>query len=103
MLMLLSSVLKQHKRSLTTCLLLVLAEKLSSLKDVDWNDFLHQACLLLDSTEKNPGTARSKLNLLSYFCTVAGHKEVASQLINSQLVNNKALKESIWSYVALAL
>ncbi|XP_042744966.1 serine/threonine-protein kinase ULK4 isoform X1 [Lagopus leucura] len=61
------------------------AEKLSSLKDVDWNDFLHQACLLLDSTEKNPGTARSKLNLLSYLCTVAGHKEAASRLINSQL------------------
>ncbi|XP_042673471.1 serine/threonine-protein kinase ULK4 isoform X3 [Centrocercus urophasianus] len=61
------------------------AEKLSSLKDVDWNDFLHQACLLLDSTEKNPGAARSKLNLLSYLCTVAGHKEAASRLINSQL------------------
>uniref|UniRef100_A0A8C3LT54 Unc-51 like kinase 4 n=1 Tax=Chrysolophus pictus TaxID=9089 RepID=A0A8C3LT54_CHRPC len=72
------------------------SEKLSSLKDVDWNDFLHQACLLLDSTEKNPGTARSKLNLLSYLCTVTGHKEVANRLINSQLVNNKALKESIW-------
>uniref|UniRef100_A0A8C2SVM3 Unc-51 like kinase 4 n=1 Tax=Coturnix japonica TaxID=93934 RepID=A0A8C2SVM3_COTJA len=61
------------------------AEKLSSLKDVDWSDFLQQACALLDSTEKNPGTARSKLNLLSYLCTVAVHKEVASRLINSQL------------------
>lgn len=96
MLMLFSSILKQHKRSLITCLLLVLAEKLSSLKDLDWNDFLHQACSLLDSTEKNPGTARYKLNLLSYLCAVAVHKEVASRLINSQLVNNKALKEEIW-------
>ncbi|OXB53613.1 hypothetical protein ASZ78_006214, partial [Callipepla squamata] len=71
------------------------AEKLSSLKDVDWNDFLQRACALLDATEKNPGAARSKLNLLYYLCTVAVHKEVASRLINSQLVNNKALKESV--------
>ncbi|XP_010084300.1 PREDICTED: serine/threonine-protein kinase ULK4, partial [Pterocles gutturalis] len=61
------------------------AEKLSSMKDMDWNDFLQQVCSLLDSTEKNIGAARSKLNLLYYLCTVAVHKEVASRLINSQL------------------
>ncbi|XP_032038657.1 serine/threonine-protein kinase ULK4 isoform X3 [Aythya fuligula] len=61
------------------------AEKLSSMKDVDWNDFLQQASSLLDSTEKNAGAARSKLNLLYYLCTVAVHKEVASRLVNSQL------------------
>ncbi|NXI68496.1 ULK4 kinase, partial [Anseranas semipalmata] len=61
------------------------AEKLSSMKDADWNDFLQQASSLLDSTEKNAGAARSKLNLLYYLCTVAVHKEVASRLINSQL------------------
>lgn len=72
--------------------LLWLAEKLSSMKDMDWNDFLQQVSSLLDSTEKNAGAARSKLNLLYYLCTVAVHKEVASRLINSQLVNIKALK-----------
>ncbi|XP_030301233.1 serine/threonine-protein kinase ULK4 [Calypte anna] len=61
------------------------AEKLSSMKDVDWNDFLQRVCLLLDSTEKNTGAARSKLNLLYYLCTVVIHKEVASRLISSQL------------------
>uniref|UniRef100_A0A8B9BZM4 Unc-51 like kinase 4 n=1 Tax=Anser brachyrhynchus TaxID=132585 RepID=A0A8B9BZM4_9AVES len=61
------------------------AEKLSSMKDMDWNDFLQQVSSLLDSTEKNAGAARSKLNLLYYLCTVAVHKEVASRLINSQL------------------
>ncbi|KAM6375889.1 LOW QUALITY PROTEIN: serine/threonine-protein kinase ULK4 [Alca torda] len=61
------------------------AEKLSSLKDTDWNDFLQRVCSLLDSTEKNTGAARSKLNLLYYLCTVAIHKEVASRLISSQL------------------
>uniref|UniRef100_A0A8C3GEP7 Unc-51 like kinase 4 n=1 Tax=Cairina moschata TaxID=8855 RepID=A0A8C3GEP7_CAIMO len=55
------------------------AEKLSSMKDVDWNDFLQQASSLLDSTEKNTGAARSKLNLLYYLCTVAVHKEVATR------------------------
>uniref|UniRef100_A0A8C0IFC1 Unc-51 like kinase 4 n=1 Tax=Bubo bubo TaxID=30461 RepID=A0A8C0IFC1_BUBBB len=72
------------------------AEKLSSMKDMDWNDFLQQICSLLDSTEKNTGAARSKLNLLYYLCTVAVHKEIASRLISSQLVNNKALKQSAW-------
>ncbi|XP_074747646.1 serine/threonine-protein kinase ULK4 isoform X2 [Strix uralensis] len=61
------------------------AEKLSSMKDTDWNDFLQQICSLLDSTEKNTGAARSKLNLLYYLCTVAVHKEIASRLISSQL------------------
>uniref|UniRef100_A0A8C0FDS5 Unc-51 like kinase 4 n=1 Tax=Bubo bubo TaxID=30461 RepID=A0A8C0FDS5_BUBBB len=61
------------------------AEKLSSMKDMDWNDFLQQICSLLDSTEKNTGAARSKLNLLYYLCTVAVHKEIASRLISSQL------------------
>lgn len=65
------------------------------MKDTDWNDFLQRVCSLLDSTEKNTGAARSKLNLLYYLCTVAVHKEVASRLISSQLVN-KALKESTW-------
>ncbi|NXL94418.1 ULK4 kinase, partial [Alectura lathami] len=61
------------------------AEKLSSMEDADWNDFLQQTCLLLGSTEKNTGTPRSKLNLLYYLCTVAVHREVASRMINSQL------------------
>uniref|UniRef100_A0A663DV30 Unc-51 like kinase 4 n=1 Tax=Aquila chrysaetos chrysaetos TaxID=223781 RepID=A0A663DV30_AQUCH len=57
------------------------AEKLSSMKEMDWNDFLQRVCSLLDSTEKNTGAARSKLNLLDYLCTVAVHKENASRLI----------------------
>ncbi|XP_069716068.1 serine/threonine-protein kinase ULK4 isoform X3 [Phaenicophaeus curvirostris] len=61
------------------------AEKLSSMKDMDWNDFLRRICSLLDSTEKNTGSSRSKLNLLHYLCTVAVHREVASRLISSQL------------------
>ncbi|NXP52284.1 ULK4 kinase, partial [Heliornis fulica] len=61
------------------------AEKLASMKDTDWNDFLQRVCSLLDSTEKNTGAARSKLNLLCYLCTVAVCKEVASRLISSQL------------------
>uniref|UniRef100_A0A8C4J008 Unc-51 like kinase 4 n=1 Tax=Dromaius novaehollandiae TaxID=8790 RepID=A0A8C4J008_DRONO len=60
------------------------AEKLLSMKDMDWNDFLQQICSLLDSVEKNTGAARSKLNLLYYLCTVAVHKEVASRLMSSQ-------------------
>ncbi|NXJ78687.1 ULK4 kinase, partial [Trogon melanurus] len=61
------------------------AEKLSSMKDLDWNDFLERVCSLLDSPEKNTGAARSKLNLLYYLCTVATHKEIASRLITSRL------------------
>ncbi|XP_074918628.1 serine/threonine-protein kinase ULK4 [Chelonoidis abingdonii] len=61
------------------------AEKLSSLKEMDWNDFLQQMCSLIDSIEKNTAATRAKLNLLCYLCTVAGHKEVATRLISSQL------------------
>ncbi|NWR71392.1 ULK4 kinase, partial [Centropus unirufus] len=61
------------------------AEKLSSMKDVEWNDVLQRICSLLDSTEKSTGATRSKLNLLYYLCTIAVHKEAASRLINSQL------------------
>uniref|UniRef100_A0A8V5FRQ8 Uncharacterized protein n=1 Tax=Melopsittacus undulatus TaxID=13146 RepID=A0A8V5FRQ8_MELUD len=59
------------------------AEKLSSMKDVDWNDFLQRVCLMLGSPEKNTGAARSKLNFLCYLCTVAVHKEIANRLLNS--------------------
>ncbi|NXN95194.1 ULK4 kinase, partial [Rhinopomastus cyanomelas] len=61
------------------------AEKLLSLEDTDWNDFLQQVCSLLDSSDKNTGAARSKLNLVNYLCTVAVHKEIATKLLNSQL------------------
>ncbi|NXG44581.1 ULK4 kinase, partial [Psilopogon haemacephalus] len=61
------------------------AETLSSLKDTEQSDFLQRVCSLLDSTEKNTGAARPKLNLLHYLCTVAVHEEVASWLISSQL------------------
>uniref|UniRef100_A0A8C0URU7 Unc-51 like kinase 4 n=1 Tax=Cyanistes caeruleus TaxID=156563 RepID=A0A8C0URU7_CYACU len=60
-------------------------EKLSSMKDVDWNSFLKRVCSLLDSSEKNTGAARSKLNLLYYLCTLVVHKEIANRLISSQL------------------
>ncbi|NXS57864.1 ULK4 kinase, partial [Brachypteracias leptosomus] len=61
------------------------AEKLSSLADVGWSDFLQPVCSLLDSPEKSAGAARSKLNLLHYLCALAVHKDIASRLINSQL------------------
>ncbi|NXC84020.1 ULK4 kinase, partial [Cercotrichas coryphoeus] len=60
-------------------------EKLSSMKEVDWNSFLKRVCSLLDSSEKNTGAARSKLNLLYYLCTLVVHKEIANRLISSQL------------------
>uniref|UniRef100_A0A8C3QQ53 Unc-51 like kinase 4 n=1 Tax=Cyanoderma ruficeps TaxID=181631 RepID=A0A8C3QQ53_9PASS len=60
-------------------------EKLLSMKDVDWNNFLKRVCSLLDSSEKNTGAARSKLNLLYYLCTLVVHKEIANRLISSQL------------------
>ncbi|NXD35789.1 ULK4 kinase, partial [Copsychus sechellarum] len=60
-------------------------EKLSSMKEVDWNSFLKRICSLLDSSEKNTGAARSKLNLLYYLCTLVVHKEIANRLISSQL------------------
>ncbi|KAM3929356.1 serine/threonine-protein kinase ULK4 [Leptodactylus fuscus] len=58
-------------------------EKLSSLKEPEWTNFLTQLCSLLDSAEK--AAPRAKLNLLCYLCTVSGHKDVATRLINSQI------------------
>ncbi|XP_066049009.1 serine/threonine-protein kinase ULK4 isoform X3 [Chamaea fasciata] len=60
-------------------------EKLSSMKDVDWNNFLKRVSSLLDGSEKNTGAPRSKLNLLYYLCTLVVHKEIANRLTNSQL------------------
>ncbi|CAN8184586.1 unnamed protein product [Coccothraustes coccothraustes] len=60
-------------------------EKLSSMKDSDWNNFVKRVCSLLESSEKNTGAARSKLNLLYYLCTLVVHKEIANRLISSQL------------------
>nr|XP_005485895.1 serine/threonine-protein kinase ULK4 [Zonotrichia albicollis]XP_026648481.1 serine/threonine-protein kinase ULK4 [Zonotrichia albicollis] len=60
-------------------------EKLSSMKDVDWNNFVKRVCSMLESSEKNTGAARSKLNLLYYLCTLVVHKEIANRLISSQL------------------
>ncbi|KAL9868964.1 serine/threonine-protein kinase ULK4 isoform 2-T3 [Geothlypis trichas] len=60
-------------------------EKLSSMKDADWNNFVKRVCSLLESSEKNTGPARSKLNLLYYLCTLVVHKEIANRLISSQL------------------
>uniref|UniRef100_A0A8D2IX39 Unc-51 like kinase 4 n=1 Tax=Varanus komodoensis TaxID=61221 RepID=A0A8D2IX39_VARKO len=62
------------------------AEKLLMLKETEWNDFLEQVCQLTGSSEKTTGAARVKLNLLCYLCTVVANKEVATRLINSQLV-----------------
>ncbi|XP_060637751.2 serine/threonine-protein kinase ULK4 [Anolis sagrei] len=61
------------------------AEKLLMQKEEEWNDFLQQVHQLIDSQEKTTGAARVKLNLLCYFCTVAGNKEVATRLISTQL------------------
>uniref|UniRef100_A0A803SXI8 Unc-51 like kinase 4 n=1 Tax=Anolis carolinensis TaxID=28377 RepID=A0A803SXI8_ANOCA len=61
------------------------AEKLLMQKEDKWNDFLQQVHQLIDSQEKTTGAARVKLNLLCYFCTVAGNKEVATRLISTQL------------------
>ncbi|XP_016018769.2 serine/threonine-protein kinase ULK4 isoform X3 [Rousettus aegyptiacus] len=60
-------------------------DKLASLKDQDWNDFLQQVCSQIDSTEKTTGASRAKLNLLCYLCVVAGHREVATRLLHSPL------------------
>uniref|UniRef100_A0A8D2KS36 Unc-51 like kinase 4 n=1 Tax=Varanus komodoensis TaxID=61221 RepID=A0A8D2KS36_VARKO len=62
------------------------AEKLLMLKETEWNDFLEQVCQLTGSSEKTTGAARVKLNLLCYLCTVVANKEVATRLINSQLL-----------------
>ncbi|XP_054848125.1 serine/threonine-protein kinase ULK4 [Eublepharis macularius] len=61
------------------------AEKLLLLKETEWNDFLQQLCQMIDSPEKSTGTARAKLNLLCYLCTVVANKEVATKLIRTQL------------------
>ncbi|KAM5157000.1 serine/threonine-protein kinase ULK4 [Mantella aurantiaca] len=58
-------------------------EKLASLKEPDWNNFLTQLCSLLDSSEKV--APRAKLNVLCYLCTVSAHKELATRIINSQI------------------
>uniref|UniRef100_A0A4W3H6I0 Serine/threonine-protein kinase ULK4-like n=1 Tax=Callorhinchus milii TaxID=7868 RepID=A0A4W3H6I0_CALMI len=65
------------------------ADKLTSLKEQDWNAFVQQLCLLVVSGEKTSGAPRVKLNLLCYLCTVVSHKEVATKLMDSQLVSNK--------------
>ncbi|KAM9308215.1 serine/threonine-protein kinase ULK4 [Gastrophryne carolinensis] len=59
------------------------ADKLASLKEPEWNNFLTQLCSMLDSPEK--ASPRAKLNLLCYLCTVTGHKEVATRMMNSQI------------------
>ncbi|MBN3325920.1 ULK4 kinase, partial [Atractosteus spatula] len=61
------------------------AEKLASLSDKEWGSFLQQLSSSLESGDKNAGAPRTKLNLLCYLCTVSGHKEVATRLLNSQL------------------
>ncbi|NXX42481.1 ULK4 kinase, partial [Tricholaema leucomelas] len=61
------------------------AEALSSLTDTEQKDFLQQVCSLLDSSERNTGAARPKLNVLHYLCTLAVHQEIASWLMSSQL------------------
>lgn len=72
------------------------------MKDGDWNNFLKRVCSLLDSSEKNTGAARSKLNLLYYLCTLVVHKDIANRLISSQLVSSTGLKESPWfTYLSL--
>ncbi|XP_016051574.1 PREDICTED: serine/threonine-protein kinase ULK4 [Miniopterus natalensis] len=61
-------------------------DKLMSLKDQDWNDFLQQVCSQIDSTtEKTMGASRVKLNLLCYLCVVASQREVATRLLHSPL------------------
>uniref|UniRef100_A0A4W3HTK4 Serine/threonine-protein kinase ULK4-like n=1 Tax=Callorhinchus milii TaxID=7868 RepID=A0A4W3HTK4_CALMI len=64
------------------------ADKLTSLKEQDWNAFVQQLCLLVVSGEKTSGAPRVKLNLLCYLCTVVSHKEVATKLMDSQLVTS---------------
>ncbi|XP_078269908.1 serine/threonine-protein kinase ULK4 isoform X2 [Rhinoraja longicauda] len=61
------------------------AEKLLSLGAEDWNVFLQQLYSLVDVGEKATGPARAKLNLLSYLCMLASHREVATRLMDSQL------------------
>ncbi|MED6251678.1 hypothetical protein ATANTOWER_001225 [Ataeniobius toweri] len=71
-------------------------EKLLSLSDDEWKDFLLQLHSCFE--EKNPtmplpsalpqSTAvRSRLNLLCYLCCIAGHTAIADRLINSTLLS----------------
>nr|KAF6311421.1 unc-51 like kinase 4 [Myotis myotis] len=60
-------------------------DRLVSLKDQDWNDFLQQVCSQIDCPEKTMGASRVKLNLLCYLCVVAGQREVATRLLHSPL------------------
>uniref|UniRef100_A0A8C5QA96 Unc-51 like kinase 4 n=1 Tax=Leptobrachium leishanense TaxID=445787 RepID=A0A8C5QA96_9ANUR len=57
------------------------AEKLTSMKGQDWENFLNQLCSTMDST----ALPRAKLNLLCYMCMLSIHKDVATRIINSQL------------------
>uniref|UniRef100_A0A8C9SVW4 Unc-51 like kinase 4 n=1 Tax=Scleropages formosus TaxID=113540 RepID=A0A8C9SVW4_SCLFO len=60
---------------------------LSSLSPADWEAFVQQVCCLLHAAEtSDSGPPRSKLNLLSYLCAVASHREAATRLAHSQLV-----------------
>ncbi|XP_024917447.1 serine/threonine-protein kinase ULK4 isoform X2 [Cynoglossus semilaevis] len=82
----------------TLCVPVYSAEKLHSLSDKKWTLFLSKMCSSLE--EQNGSTfvasstasvtpvsaARSKLNLLCYLCSVAGHEHVANKLINSELL-----------------
>ncbi|XP_066547662.1 serine/threonine-protein kinase ULK4 isoform X2 [Amia ocellicauda] len=61
------------------------AEKLASLNDQAWDSFVQQLCSSLGQSDKMTGAPRTKLNLLCYLCSVSGHKEAATRLINSQL------------------
>uniref|UniRef100_A0A8C9SRL8 Unc-51 like kinase 4 n=1 Tax=Scleropages formosus TaxID=113540 RepID=A0A8C9SRL8_SCLFO len=66
---------------------LVVWNKLSSLSPADWEAFVQQVCCLLHAAEtSDSGPPRSKLNLLSYLCAVASHREAATRLAHSQLV-----------------
>ncbi|MFT7816111.1 serine/threonine-protein kinase ULK4 isoform X3 [Arapaima gigas] len=61
-------------------------EKLSSLSPMEWAAFMQQVCSSLESPEASgSGPLRSKLNLLSYLCAVAIHREAATRLAHSQL------------------
>ncbi|RVE62472.1 hypothetical protein OJAV_G00157310 [Oryzias javanicus] len=77
----------------TLCVPAYSVEKLISLSEEEWSDFLLQLCSFLE--EQRPSTTqpssqstaiRSKLNLLCYLCCVAGHTAIADKLINSTLL-----------------
>ncbi|XP_069764933.1 serine/threonine-protein kinase ULK4 isoform X3 [Narcine bancroftii] len=62
------------------------AEKLVTLKGEDWNLLVQQVCSQMDFGEKGAGAQRAKLNLMCYLCTITGHREVATKLMNSPLL-----------------